>query len=230
MNYKIVETTNGKAIYVKSHQIADDMHYAEKNNIKNVIISQYENQYTLNNVDFLQHYASIENITISTWENIDYSALKYLKNLKVLNINILAVDKGELDFNDFPNIEDLGIAWNNKRKNISSLKNLKILGLIKYKSKNLNEFSSLLNLERLILGQSSIESLAGIESLVNLKRLSLFKNKKLTSLKGLENLTNLVDLEIDECKSLESIEELKQLKNLKTLKIENCGNIEDVIL
>lgn len=227
MNYKIVETPNGKAIYVKSSQIADDMHYAEKNNIKNIIISQYENQYTLNNVDFLEHYLFIENVTISTWENIDYSALKHLKNLKILNINILAIDKGELDFNDFPNLEDLGVAWNNKRKNISSLKNLKILGLIKYKSKNLNEFSSLLNLEKLILGQSTIESLEGIESLVNLKRLSLFKNKKLTSLKGLENLTSLVDLEIDECKSLESIEEVSQLKNLKAIKIENCGAIED---
>jgi len=221
MNYKIVEKTSGKAIYVNSSQIADDMHYAEKNNIKHVIISQYDNQYTLNNVDFLEHYLFIENITISTWENIDYSALKYLKNLKVLNINILAVDKGELDFNDFPNLEDLGIAWNSKRKNISSLTNLKVLGLIKYKAKNLNEFSSLLKLEKLILGQSSIESLEGIESLANLKRLSLFKNKKLISLKGLESLTKLTELEIDECKSIVSIDEVNKLKSLKILKIEN---------
>lgn len=229
MDYKIVETANGKAIYVKSNQIADDMYYAEKNKIKHIIISQYENQYTLNNVDFLQHYPFIENITISTWENIDYSALKYLRNLKILNINILAIDKGALDFNDFPNLEDLGIAWNNKRKNISNLNHLKILGLTKYKSKNLKELSSLLSLEKLILGQSSIENLEGIEGLVNLKRLSLFKNKKLASLKGLENLTNLADLEIDECKSLESVEEVHKLKNLKTLKIVNCGNIEDAV-
>ena len=230
MNYKIIETTNGKAIYVNSSQIADDMHYSEKNGIKHIIISQYENQYTLKNIGFLQHCLFIENVTISTWENIDYYALKFLKNLKVLNINILAVDKGELDFNDFPNLEDLGIAWNNKRKNISSLKNLKILGLIKYKAKKLNEFSSLLNLEKLILGESSVESLEGIESLINLKRLSLFKNKKLTSLKGLENLTNLENLEIEDCKSLESIEELRLLKNLKTIKIENCGIIENMVL
>ncbi len=230
MNYKIVETPNGKAIYVKSSQISDDMHFAENNNIKNIIISQYEKQYTLNNVDFFQQYLFIENVTISMWENIDYSALKYLKNLKILNINILDVDNGELDFNDFPNLEDLGITWNNKRKNLSSLKNLKILGLIKYKAKNLNEFTSLLNLERLILGQSSLESLEGIESLINLKRLSLFKNKKLSTVKGLENLPNLINLEIDECKSLESIEEVKQLKNLKTLKIENCGNFVNITL
>ena len=55
------------------------------------------------------------------WENIDYSALQYLKNLKVLNINLLIVDKGEIDFNNFPNIEDIGIAWNNKRKNAKIL-------------------------------------------------------------------------------------------------------------
>lgn len=228
MNYNIVETAYGKAIYVKSNQIADDMHYAEKNNIKSIIISQYENVYTLDNVNFLQHYPFVESITISMWESIDYSALQYLKNLKVLNINLLIVDKGEIDFNNFPNIEDIGIAWNNKRKNIASLQQIRILGITKYNQKDLQQFSSLVTLEKFILWQSSIKNLEGIENLTNLKHLSLFRNKNLTSLKGIEKLKNLTKLEIDGCKSINAINEISSLENLEVLKIDNCGDIESL--
>ena len=227
---QLTEINDEKAILINSDNIADDMEYAFENKIKKIVISSRIGNYKLDNINFLEAYPEIQDLTISTYLNIDYSAVHFLKELRKLSIDVLAIDNQGLDFSSFQKLEDLNFNWRKKSINLDKCTNLKSLIISKYKSKNLNEFSLLLNLETFFLWQSSIENLDGIESLVNLKLLSLFKNKKLTSLKGLGNLTNLVDLEIDECKSLESIEEVKQLKNLKTLKIENCGNIENITL
>lgn len=227
---KLTEINNEKAILINSDNIADDMEYAIKNKIKKIVISSRIGNYKLDNINFVEAYPEIQDLTISTYLNVDYSAIHFLKGLTKLSIDVLAGDNQEIDFSSFENLEDLNFNWRKKTINLDKCSNLKSLIISKYKKKELTEFSNFRNLETLFVWQSSIENLDGIENLSNLRRLSLFKNKKLTSLKGLENLKNLVDLEIDECKSLESIEELKQLKNLKTLKIENCGNIEDVIL
>lgn len=222
---QLTEINNTKAILINSDNIADDMKYAIANNIKKIVISSRIGNYKLDNINFVEAYPEIQDLTISTYLNIDYSAIHSLKALKKLSIDVLAVDNQEIDFNNFQSLEDLNFNWRKKTINLEKCTNLKSLIISKYKKKDLEEFSNFSNLETLFVWQSSIESLEGIESLVNLKRLSLFKNKKLTSLKGLENLTSLVDLEIDECKSLHSIEEVNQLKNLKTIKIENCGAI-----
>lgn len=227
---QLTEINSTKAILINSDNIADDMKYAIANNIKKIVVSSRIGNYKLDNINFVEAYPEIQDLTISTYLNIDYSAIHFLKELRKLSIDVLAVDNQEIDFNNFQKLEDLNFNWRKKTINLDKCTNLKSLIISKYKKKDLEEFSNFKNIETLFVWQSSLESLEGIESLANLKRLSLFKNKKLTSLKGLENLTNLVDLEIDECKSLESIEEVRQLKNLKAIKIENCGNIADFTL
>lgn len=227
---QLTEINSEKAILVNSDNIADDMKYAIVNNIKKIVISSRIGNYKLDNINFVEAYPEIQDLTISTYLNIDYSAIHSLKALRKLSIDVLAVDNQEIDFSNFQNLEDLNFNWRKKTINLEKCTSLKSLIISKYKKKDLTEFSNFRNLNTLFVWQSSIESLDGIESLANLKRLSLFKTKKLTSLKGLENLTGLVDLEIDECKSLESIEEVKQLKNLKAIKIENCGAVEDFAL
>lgn len=227
---KLTEINNEKAILINSDNIADDMEYAIKNKIKKIVISSRIGNYKLDNANFLEAYPEIQDLTISTYLNIDYSAIHFLKGLKKLSIDVLAVDNQEIEFKNFQSLEDLNFNWRKKTINLEKCTNLKSLIISKYKKKDLKEFSNFSNLETLFVWQSSIESLEGIEDLVNLKSLSLFKNKKLTSLKGLENLVNLVDLEISECKSLESIREISKLKNIKAIKIENCGNIEDFTL
>lgn len=42
---KITEINDEKVILINSDNITDDMDFAEKNDIKNIIISQYENIY-----------------------------------------------------------------------------------------------------------------------------------------------------------------------------------------
>lgn len=227
---QLTEINNTKAILINSDNIADDMEYAIKNKIKKIVISSRIGNYKLDNANFLEAYPEIQDLTISTYLNIDYSAIHFLKALKKLSVDVLAVDNQEIDFSNFQKLEDLNFNWRKKTNNLDKCTNLKSLIISKYKKKDLTEFLNFRNLDTLFVWQSTIESLEGIESLNNLKRLSLFKNKKLTSLKGLENLTSLVDLEIDECKSLESIEEVSQLKNLKAIKIENCGAIDNFTL
>lgn len=218
-----------KHIYIESIQ---DLEFAKKNNISNIIFSDRDDdfKYKYADINIVEDYADyIKDISIIFYKYIDYSAIHYLNKLKYISIELLALDNQKIDFQCFPQLENLTFNWRKKTLNIDKLLNLKELLTNKYKKENLLELSNLTKLETLFVWQSSIESLEGIESLVNLQRLSLFKNKKLRSLQGLENLRNLTELEIDECKSLESIEEVKQLKNLKTLKVENSGVVADTL-
>ena len=88
----IEDTEWGQAIYVSSDTIKDDMLFIIKNNIKGVIISN-DNGYLLDNVDFFKEYNFIEIVIISAYKEVDYAGIQYLKNLKVLALNILSKDK-----------------------------------------------------------------------------------------------------------------------------------------
>lgn len=106
---------NTKAILINSDNIADDMEYAIKNEIKKIVISSRIGNYKLDNVNFLEAYPEIQDSRISTYLNIDYSAIHFLKALKKLSIDVLAVDNQEIDFNNFQNLEDLNFNWRKKQ-------------------------------------------------------------------------------------------------------------------
>lgn len=227
MFQKIIETEKGKAIYIESDQIIDDMYLAEKQNIKNLIISEYNNLYKIKNLDFLKDYPFIENITISAFNQIDYSAIHYLNNLRILNINLLISDKGEIDFNSFPKIEEVGIEWNKKRINFFETKSLKDIFISKYKNKDLEDFKELKNLTSLNIFQSSIENLNGIAYLQNLKFLKLGYNRKLSEINTIEN-NNLKEIKIENCKNISNLNFVRHLKNLVKLTVDDCGEINSL--
>ena len=79
---QLTDINNEKAILINSDNIADDMEYAIKNNIKKIVISSRIGNYKLDNANFLEAYPEIQDLTISTYLNIDYSAIHFLKGLK----------------------------------------------------------------------------------------------------------------------------------------------------
>lgn len=208
----------------------NDMILAKNKQIFNIVLtSRGEFKFEEKNIDFIKNYSNyINSLSITTYQNIDYSAIHHLTNLNEIAIEILAADSQELDFIHFPKLEKLTFDWRKKTKNLDKLYNLKELLISKYKKENLSEFSELSKLETLFVWQSSIENLEGGDNLSSVKRLSLYGDRKLSSLKGIEKFKNLTILEIDGCKSIGSINEICSLENLEILKIDNCGDIESL--
>lgn len=227
---EITQTIYGKSLYIYSDYLEASMEYAQEKNIRNIIISTYEHRYKLDDIEFVKEYPFIENVTISNWREIDYSALSYLKNLKVLHINFLGRDKQGLDFSLFPNLEEIGLEWNKKRTNLTALKSIRNLYISRYKANDLAEISLLTTLEKMILLQSSVNSLEHIEKLRELEFFHIMDDKKLTSLKGLDQLPKLKNVEISGCKSINSFKELEKLASIESLVVEKCGKAWNVEL
>lgn len=226
---KIYTSTINQEKYI-CVQNEDDLITARNNQISNIVFtSKGEYQFEKKDIDFVRDFANIiKSISITTYNNFNYSAIHYLTNLKEISIGVLASDNQEIDFINFHRLEKLNFDWRKKAKNLNKLHNLKELLISKYKKENLSEFSELTKLEILFVWKSAIENLEGGDNLSSVNRLSLYGNRNLTTLKGIEQLKNLTKLEIDGCKSINSIEEISSLENLEVLKIDNCGDIESL--
>ena len=224
----IIETELGKAIYVSSDTIEEDMLFLKKNNVKGVIISN-DNGYKLNHVDFFKTYDFIEIVIISLYLETDYSAIHYLKKLKVLSLNILCKDNQAIDFSCFPELVTCCFNWRAKTKFLFECTSLEDLSLSKFKGANLENFKNLENLKWLQIYQSSIENLNGIENLYNLERLDLYGNRKLVSFVGIGHLRVLKQLKVSSCKGLNDLDEFSSLENLEKLEINNCGDIKSLL-
>ena len=223
----IEDTEWGQAIYVSSDTIKDDMLFIIKNNIKGVIISN-DNGYLLDNVDFFKEYNFIEIVIISAYKEVDYAGIQYLKNLKVLALNILSKDNQIIDFSKFPNLLDCRFTWRTKASSLFDCTSLEYLGITKYKGESLEKFNKLVNLKTLSIGQSSIETLNGLKKLVSLENLDLFNNRKLVDFHGIGDLKSLKKLSIEYCKGLNKINEVGSLHNLEKLIINNCEDIDSI--
>ncbi len=110
MFFQLTEINSTKAILINSDNISDDIKYAIVNNIKKIIISSRIGNYKLDNINFVEANKEIQDLTISTYLNIDYSAIHSLKTLKKLSM----CGRG-VDFNNFQSLEDLNFNWRKKQ-------------------------------------------------------------------------------------------------------------------
>ncbi|WP_143093405.1 hypothetical protein [Halpernia frigidisoli] len=200
---EILEINGTIFLKINSDTIEENLRFAEKNKIFNFLISARIGNYKLNNIDFVKDFPQLEKLYVSVYENINYQAIKHLKNLNTLSIDVLSNDAQEIDFSNLLNLQKLVFTWRNKAKNIHCLKLLKDLTITKFSKINLTLLLSLENLEDLGIFQSKIENLEGIEKLLNLKKLTIV-----------------------DCRKLENIDSLGSLENLHQIKIHNCGNIK----
>lgn len=225
---QLTEINNERAILINSANIADDMDYAIKNNIKKIVISSRIGNYKLDNVNFLEAYPEIQDLAISTYLKIDYSTIHSLKALKKLSIDVLAADNQKIDFSCFPSIEEISFDWRKQIKNIESASQLKYINISKLKTKNLEVFSNLKNIVNFSVFESSIENLSGIENFSKLERLTIVRCPNLTSIESIAKLVDLEHIRISNCKNLTSIKVLENLNNIKFLELHNCGEIESI--
>lgn len=215
-----------KYLTIVSNELQKTIETIYKQDIKTIVIKTYEG-YELKNLEWLKKCPFISQVHLFCYEdNFELQGLHYLKDLKLLNLNVTA-KKGlqGLDFDNFPKLQNCSIDWNPKMKNLFNCISLQRLSLRKYKGKDLDNMDSLSNLNELIINNATIESLSGIEGL-NINRLELVNMRKLVSLKGVESLINLKVLEIENCSKVESIDDIDTLLNLEKLGLNNSKEVE----
>lgn len=148
-------------------------------------------------------YVAGGSIHFSWIKTLNYSPLKYLKNLKELygsGYNIEFID--DLFFPD----------------------SLEILDLSNCKIRDLKFLKNLINLKKLVISDNVISSLEGLENLLNLEILICNRNQ----IKNLWPLSNLIKLIELDCSS-NNITGLIPLKSIKKLNIENNNiSLEDI--
>lgn len=127
-------------------------------------------------------------------KKIDLSSLKYLKNLRILNLNRAS----------FKNI-----------KSISNLKNLELLILADTEISNINFLPGITSLQTLIMDNTNISDIQPLKYLTNLKELHV-SYSKVSDLDSLKNLTQLQEINIRR-NQINNLEPLRNLANLEEL-------------
>jgi len=197
--------------------------YMQKNDLKNITVnSRY---FPVDDLEFLKKLPFIERISIVDNDH-DITPINNLHQLRQIGIG---EPKNTIDFNNFPYLEDLGISWSEKIKNIENATNLKSLWLSKYKATSLERFKNFNKLTFLYLYLPSIISLKGIDGLYSLKELNIDTASKLESLEGLnEKLSNLECLYIYSSKNLHDYSLISKIVSLKQLELRKTGDAESI--
>ena len=177
-------------------------------------------------LSFLKKIPKLEAFLIMDFTIEDISPINTLHTLRSLGITTYC--KTEIDFTQFPYLEECSLIWRPKAKSIVKCKTLRRLYVDKYTGKDTSPFSGLTNLESLSIGNSPIRSLEGLRDLKKLRFLGLYRLTKLESLSGIEGLKNLEELEIHTCKKIKSIKEVEGLVKLRKLYLLNCGEIDSI--
>lgn len=177
-------------------------------------------------LDFLKECTFLDHLSIATGVDYDFGFLKRLPQLRKLSLN--AWGKKEIDLSRQTNLECLNIQW---RKNIIGLEkciNLKRIGLIDWKEKNLRHVGDLRNLQELIVKTASINTLDHIHDLHKLEHILLGNCRYLTYVKGINGLPNLKHIEFWSCTKISDYESLTNLPSLEQLGMTDCKKIASI--
>ena len=220
-----IEKTKYGDVLVLTHEWRPEVKdYIIKNNIKGLYLNDAKG-WRGDNLNFLHELKQLLVFRIIDFRKKDSSAINTLHNLRSLQIS--TYEKYEIDFSNFPKLEDCGIHWHNKLKNLYECKTIKDLYLYGYSEGHDTEnLSKLHNLETLRISIAPIRDLTGLSKLKKLKQLCIYYFSKLESLKGIGDILSLEHLEIRNCNKINKIDELATLVNLKHLELSDNKDIE----
>jgi Leucine-rich repeat (LRR) protein len=224
-DYIIENGTYDKKLVLISQWNSKISKFMDKNKIHELELN-YSRGWNVEDISFLKEVPFLEVLIFISHQINDISPMYKLHALKKISLN--EYSKNEIDFSQFPELEDCYLEWRPKAKSIFKSKSLKKIYIQNYKSKKIDDFSELKQLEELTLGNSPIEDLSGLRGLINLRKLCLYLFHKLTSLNGIEFLNNLNELEINNSKKFYEINEIGELINLKKLQLCTDGKIKSL--
>jgi hypothetical protein len=220
-NFLIESGKYGERLVVTSSWSEDISQYILSHNISELYLN-YAKGWKGKDLSFLSSLLHLQAFSIIDWTIDDISPVNNLQLLRSLEISTYC--KTQINFEEFPYLEQCGLRWRAKAKSLFNQKSLKKLFVDNYSEKDTYKFSNLTELESLSLANSPTRNIQGLSQLHKLKFLGMYNLRKLESLVGIEALINLQELEINGCSSLKSINEIAHLLELKKLQL--CDNQE----
>jgi Leucine-rich repeat (LRR) protein len=215
------EFSHFKGITIEFDYLEEGFNYAQKHNIKDVLVRSKENNIKqIVDFDFLKGFDFIENFgwIVSLSKKSDITGLYHLSKLKKLRWGGARDFVFDLSF--FSLLEELNIGYNHKISGWNSLTTLKFLLLNGVKTDSLDFLKDTTSLEYLRIIRGSFTSIAGIENCSKLKTLFLQKCTSLTKLKPtIDKLSSLEQLNLEGCRKVDVKEQLKGLgiKNMSVI-------------
>lgn len=153
------------------------------------------------------------NLYYSRITNITY--LKYLNNLKELNLSWIDSLSELRSISELKHLEKLTVSYSPRINDFSIIRFIKSLKYLDFSENRLNiadYIKELLHLETLILSKNNLSSI-DLKENIKIKYLDLSANK-ISKISFLSNLTELEYLDL----SVNSIEDISSLNNLSKLK------------
>ncbi|MEI5913475.1 NEAT domain-containing leucine-rich repeat protein [Bacillus albus] len=225
----------------------DSQNMVTDNKLRELVNKKVFNRKDLNTPITKEELLQVKDLFLNTNEILDYSALKYMPNLKSLTVfnakikdpsffanlkqlNHLALSRNEIvdvtPFVKMDNLESLDLS-NNKITNVAPLvemKNVKSLYLAGNKIEDVTALAKMEQLDYLNLANNKITNIAPLSALKNVTYLTLAGNQ-IEDIKPLYSLP-LKDLVLtrNKVKDLSGIDQMKQLNELWIGK----NQIEDV--
>lgn len=217
------EVSSDDGLIIDVSRIDSIATYLRTSGLYNIVVnSSYS---PVNDLSFVKHVPFIKKISVVD-SNHDISPINYLHQLQVLGV---AGFKGIIDFNNFPDLRELGIDWSNKLKNLEKASGLNWLWLNNYKNESLERFESFSKLTYLYLYRPSIKSLRGISGMTSLVELNLDTAGKLEALDGFDNNNkNLRILDVYQARMLNDYDALKYLVGLEKLRFTKTGDLKNI--
>lgn len=223
--YTIEQGSKGSVLVARSAWNDKMTEAISKRGIQELEIN-YAKGFAGKDLSFLEALSGITTLTLIHRTIDDISPIHHLHDLRALVVHTYC--KTEIDFKQFPALEQCTLEWRAKAGSIFSCATLKKLFINSYSGKDTEKFARLLNLESLSLANAGVRSLEGLASLKHLTFLGLYNLRKLESLAGIESLGSVDHLEINGCKSVRSIEPVAALKKLKKFHLCDAGLIESL--
>ena len=111
--FKFFDGIKKKSMIIESEKLDQCLSYCIEHDIENISINRFHG-YKFSNINFLEKVSFFKSVSISANE-IDLSALHYLKQLKSLTISEKI--KQTIDFSSFPEINEISAIWSKKIQN-----------------------------------------------------------------------------------------------------------------
>ncbi|CAL5996551.1 leucine-rich_repeat domain-containing protein [Hexamita inflata] len=172
----------------------------------------------LKNIDQITSLVNLQELDISSNEDLDLSPLcklKYLSKLSMYSCGLKNIDQ----IAQLTNLDVLEVSYN-QLKNINSiylLVNLKELNISQNKQIDITPLKDLVGLVKLVLGCCNTQHLSALKPLINLQDLDISCNPNII-ITELQYLKNLTHLNLEFC-YLVSVYVLRPLMNLEYLNI-----------
>ena len=221
MSFELDHGTYGTRMILQSEWSEAAAKAAPREGVRELELN-YAKGWTGKTLRFVELLSELQALEVTDWTISDVSPIHALHELRRLKVSTYC--ETEIDFAQFPHLEDVSIEWRAKARSLFGCWSLRKVFINRYRGKDLGEFCKLPQLQHLALANPTIEILQN-SSMPSLRFLGLHNAKRLKSLDGIDLQTALTQLEINGCRLITDLDPLRHLRELRHLELCDDGRI-----